>query len=78
MKSSVILLVIKQMQYKTWLSYWSPPQKNPQEITYFYCWWVAKGNELFYSWKLKVGQGLVTWEEIVIYSLDKVQVINED
>ena len=47
-KSSVILRVIKQMQYKTGLSYWSKKNKEPQEITYFYCWWVAKGNELFY------------------------------
>lgn len=35
-----------------------------------------KGNDLF--WKLKVGQELVTWDKIVICSLDKVQVINDD
>lgn len=35
-----------------------------------------KGNDLF--WKLKVGQELVTLDKIVICSLDKVQVINDD
>lgn len=35
-----------------------------------------KGNDLF--WKLKVGQELVTWDKIVICSLDKVRVINDN
>lgn len=40
--------------------------------------WFLEREMIVLFWKLKVGQELVTWNKIVICSLDKVQVINDN